>query len=59
VNGYPKLARHMGASPEIAIFRRFGALNAQNLLYLQAELVHLEKRRSANSKREIAKAVKG
>jgi len=43
VNGYPKLAHHMGASPEIAIFRRFGALNAQNLLYLQAELVHLEK----------------
>jgi hypothetical protein len=44
VNGYPKLARYIGASPEVAIFRRFGALNAQNLLYLQAELVHLEKK---------------
>ena len=44
VNGYPKLARHMEISPEAAIFRRFGALNARNLLYLQAELVHLEKK---------------
>jgi len=34
----------MGTSPEVAIFRRFGALNAKNLLYLQAELVHLEKK---------------
>ena len=44
VNGYPKLAYHMGTSPEVTIFRRFGALNAKNLLYLQAELVHLEKK---------------
>ncbi|KAL6159216.1 hypothetical protein ACJQWK_04126 [Exserohilum turcicum] len=29
--------------PEVAIFRRFGALNAQNLLYMQAELVYLKK----------------
>ena len=33
----------MGLLPETAIFRRFGALNAQNLLYFQAELVFLEK----------------
>jgi len=33
----------MGLLPETAIFRRFGALNAQNLLYLQAELTYLEK----------------
>jgi hypothetical protein len=52
VNGYPKLARHMGASPEMAIFRRFGALNAQNLLYLQAELVHLEKKLREFEKRD-------
>ena len=32
----------MGSHPEVAILRRFGALNAQNLLYLQAELVALE-----------------
>jgi len=44
IDGYPKLACHMGMHPELAIFRRFGDLNAQNLLYLQAELVHLEKK---------------
>jgi hypothetical protein len=42
MKGYPKLASLMGACPEIAIFRRFGALNAENLLYLQTELVRLE-----------------
>lgn len=44
VPGYPKLAGQMGLLPETAIFRRFGALNARNLLYLQAELVGLEKK---------------
>ncbi|ORY15534.1 hypothetical protein BCR34DRAFT_598283 [Clohesyomyces aquaticus] len=44
MNGYTKLASLIGSHPELAIFRRFGALNAQNLLYLQAELVHLENR---------------
>ncbi|KAL9070527.1 MAG: hypothetical protein Q9161_004824 [Pseudevernia consocians] len=42
MEGYAKLASLMGAHPEVAILRRFGALNAQNLLYLQAELVALE-----------------
>lgn len=42
VTGYPKLAAKMQVQPEIAIFRRFGALNAQNLLYFQAQLVDLE-----------------
>jgi hypothetical protein len=42
--GYPKLAKQMGQYPETAIFSRFGDLNAQNLLYLQAELVHLQAR---------------
>jgi len=37
------LAAQMGAFPETAIFRRFSNLNVQHLLYLQAELVHLEK----------------
>ena len=41
--GYPKLAGKMGLTPEKAMFRRFGALNAQMLLYMQAELVYLEK----------------
>lgn len=34
----------MGAYPEVAIIRRFAALNTQNILYLQAELHHLELR---------------
>ena len=42
VVGYPKLAAKIEIQPETAIFRRFGALNAQNLLYLQAELTCLE-----------------
>jgi hypothetical protein len=42
VTGYPKLAGRMEHLPEEAIFRRFGALNARNLLYFQAQLVALE-----------------
>jgi hypothetical protein len=40
--GYEHLAQFMGKYPALAIFRRFGALNLQNLLYLQAELLYLE-----------------
>lgn len=39
---YTKLSRFMGSWPEMSNFRKFGALNAQNLLYLQAELANLE-----------------
>jgi hypothetical protein len=42
VIGYPKLAGQIELRQELAIFRRFGALNAKNLLYLQAELSLLE-----------------
>ncbi|KAI4950702.1 hypothetical protein J4E91_004587 [Alternaria rosae] len=42
VIGYPKLSAQMEILPELAVFRRFGALNAQNLLYMQAELTYLE-----------------
>ena len=42
VIGYPKLAAKIEIHPESAIYRRFGALNAQNLLYFQAELADLE-----------------
>jgi len=42
LRGYPKLAGQIELRPETAIFRRFGALNAENILYLQAELVLLE-----------------
>jgi len=40
--GFHKLASMMGAHPEYAVFRRFGALNAQNILFYQAELADLE-----------------
>jgi hypothetical protein len=40
--GYPKLAGQMALLPEAALFRTFSALNTRNLLYRQAELIHLE-----------------
>jgi hypothetical protein len=43
VAGYPALAGHIGLFPQYGIFRRFGAVNARNLLYLQAEIIYLEK----------------
>lgn len=42
MTGYPQLSGVMAAHPKVAIFRTFASLNAQNLLYLQAELVHQE-----------------
>jgi hypothetical protein len=44
VVGYPRLSGEMGLLPQLAIFRRFGALGARNLLYFQAELFMLEQR---------------
>jgi hypothetical protein len=49
---YTELAHLMGKHPDVAIFRRFSALNAKNLLYLQAELVELEAKLVAIAKRE-------
>ncbi|KAI9668540.1 MAG: hypothetical protein M1831_000979 [Alyxoria varia] len=42
MGNYQKLSKFMGTWPEMSIFRRFGTLQAQNLLFLQAELAHLE-----------------
>lgn len=42
MGNYDKLAALMGSHQEMAQFRKFAALNAKNLLYMQAELVHLE-----------------
>jgi hypothetical protein len=42
MDGYNQLAGIMGAEPELAIFRRFLALNARNVLCLEAEVLHLE-----------------
>ncbi|PMD64632.1 uncharacterized protein K444DRAFT_625298 [Hyaloscypha bicolor E] len=44
VEGYPRLACHMAQYSENAVFRRFSSLGTRNLLYLQAELVHLEQK---------------
>lgn len=49
---YPRLSEFMGLWPEVAIFRRFGALNAQNLLFLQAEIAHLERELQVIRERE-------
>jgi len=43
MNGYEKLAGLMTKHPEVATFQRFDFLNILNILFLQAELVHLEK----------------
>lgn len=40
--GYPKLADYVALEPQLAIFKRFGALNAENLFYMQAEIAGLE-----------------
>lgn len=40
---YNKLASLMGKHEELTIFRKFQNLNLKNLLYMQAEILHLEK----------------
>ena len=42
MEGYAKIASRVAAHPELGIYRRFAGLNAQNILYLQAELHGLE-----------------
>ena len=41
-NGYRELADIMSTFPKMGMFRRFGFLNALNLLFYQAELMKLE-----------------
>lgn len=41
-DGYGKMAELMSSHDEFAILRRFRHLNMKNLLYLQAEIAHLE-----------------
>ena len=43
MTGYDKLARLVADYPDLTIYRRFGVLSAKILLFMQAELVHLEK----------------
>ena len=42
MEGYAKIASRIAANSELGIYRRFAALNAQSILYLQAELHSLE-----------------
>lgn len=39
---YNKLVNLMGEHQELAIFRRYQNLNIKSLLYMQAEILHLE-----------------
>lgn len=41
---YQKLSEFISPWPTLSIFRRFGALNVQNILLLQSELAYLEGR---------------
>jgi hypothetical protein len=42
-DGYPQIATFMTQNPELLMVRRFRGLNTISLLYLQAELVYIEK----------------
>ncbi len=42
--GYGAIATIMSSDRDLSIYRRFGVLNARNLLYLQSELMALETR---------------
>lgn len=42
MTGYDQLATLLGEHENLSMFRRFGPLNAKILLYMQAELLHLD-----------------
>jgi len=39
---YSRLSKLIGTHQDLAIFRKFASLNAKNILYMQAELIHLQ-----------------
>jgi len=43
MRGYNTLAFFIARFPEYSIYRKFGALSAKRLLFMQAELSHLER----------------
>jgi hypothetical protein len=51
--GYEKIADLMTKHVETSTFQRFGFLNTLNILYLQAELVHLEQDLRASMKEDL------
>ncbi|PLB46412.1 hypothetical protein P170DRAFT_465939 [Aspergillus steynii IBT 23096] len=42
MKGYDQIAAFIAKDPGSSIYRRFANLNAKNILYFQAELIHLE-----------------
>jgi hypothetical protein len=54
MEGYAKVASLMGMHPEFGMFRRFLALNAQCILYMQAEITHLEAELRSIAEEDIA-----
>lgn len=52
MEGYAKVAQLMASQEEFAILRRFRVLNMQRLLYLQAEIIHLEAEVAQLAKRD-------
>lgn len=44
LNGYPGLAKQMGEYRGLNMFSRFAKLSARNLMYMQAEILHLERK---------------
>jgi hypothetical protein len=50
--GYARVAQLMATQDEFAIFRRFRVINIQRLLYLQAEISHLEEKLHELAKRD-------
>lgn len=42
MGSYARLSAFVAAHPEVLILRTFSKLSARNLIYLQAEIVHLE-----------------
>lgn len=40
--GYAAIASRMSNSSDLTLLRSFSSLNYQNILYLQAELTHIE-----------------
>ena len=52
MEGYAKVAQLMANQEEFSIVRRFGPLNMQKILYLQAELIHLQSDQAQLSERD-------
>lgn len=52
--GYRAIAQFLAKEPGIVILNRFPTLNVQNLLYMQAELYHLEEELQEIAKEDAA-----